>query len=88
MDEGETLDRLQLTVYRGLNEDGTTVIGPVAGLATVFYYFEPITAQNGLDFIGINNSLMFQNDRTKLTITVQILTDTVAEQAETFKVLM
>ena len=50
---------LEITVYRGLSEDGLTVIGQIDRVATASYYFIAGTATSDRDYHGENGSIAF-----------------------------
>ena len=50
---------LEITVYRGLSEDGLSVIGQIDRVATANYYFVPGTATSDRDYHGENGSIAF-----------------------------
>ena len=59
-DERDEAYHLTLTIYRGLNPESTSIVGPIVGPATVNIYFVSRSADVGSDFIGVNNSVAFR----------------------------
>ncbi|XP_041464132.1 adhesion G-protein coupled receptor V1-like [Lytechinus variegatus] len=69
-------------VLRGLAADGQTSLGPVGGLVTVNYYLTPSGAENLVDYIATNGSIIFTAGETKMPINIVILPDSNPELSE------
>ena len=79
---------LRITIYRGLDKDGLTIIGPVNRPATVNYYFVSGTATVNSDFHGTNGSIGFSPGTMETTVTIQIVSDLIPEVAEQFQIVL
>ena len=79
---------LILTVYRGLEKDGKTVVGPVTRSAQVKYQIRSGSAVLAQDFRASNGTLAFSPGTTVGTIRVEILPDDLPEISENFTVIL
>lgn len=75
-----------IEVYRGLQSDGVTIIGPVNEAASVEWYLVAGSATAGDDYVDDRGMLNFEVGETKKNITVMLRNDVVPEQAENFTV--
>lgn len=82
----ENQSTVEIEVFRGLDSDGITEIGPVNQVASVDWYLASGSAVAGKDFVDNSGTLTFQAGETEKKITVQLINDQVPEQAENFTV--
>jgi hypothetical protein len=87
-EEGKFRNHLLLTVYRGLEQDGKTLIGPVARSASVSFYFVGGLATPGVDFEANNGTIHFSAGTMQSTISVAIRSDSLPEVDEDFQVVL
>ena len=88
VEEADYDTTISITLTRGLDTDGTTILGPTSDLASVSYYLIPITATPGVDYLGYNSSIAFSPGITKTSISIQILSDILPENSESFRVVL
>ena len=75
MDEGDAASAsFSVTLFRGYEADGVTIIGPVNRPCSVYYYFVAGSATSGTDYVAQNNSVSFGPGITQNTITLQVTT--------------
>lgn len=74
-------------VYRGLNIEGVA-LGSTSTIASVDYEVTSENAVNGLDFIASNGQIMFLQDQTQATISIQIVNDDLPELEESFLITL
>ena len=82
----ENQSTVEIEVYRGLESDGITTIGPVNEVVTVDWYLMPGSAAAGNDFVNDRGTLTFQAGETKEKIVVKLKEDQIPEAAENFTV--
>ena len=82
----ENQSTVEIDVYRGLESDGITTIGPVSESATVDWFLEAGSATPGSDYVDNKGTLSFERGQTMTNITVVLLNDNVPEIGENFTV--
>ena len=82
----ENQSRVEIEVFRGLEADGITTVGPVNEVTTVDWYLASGSAIAGNDFVDGRGTLTFQSGETKKNITVRLINDNNPEPTENFTV--
>ena len=82
----ENQSRVEIEVFRGLEADGITTVGPVNEVTTVDWYLASGSATAGNDFVDGRGTLTFQSGETKKNITVRLIDDSNPEPTENFTV--
>ncbi|XP_068693739.1 adhesion G-protein coupled receptor V1-like isoform X3 [Montipora foliosa] len=82
----ENQSTVEIDIYRGLDSDGITTIGPISEPATVDWYLEAGSAVPGSDYVDSRGTLTFKSSETVKNITVALLNDNEPELEENFTI--
>lgn len=82
----ENMSSVSIEVYRGLDYDGSTQLGPSTEQAYVEYYLVSGSAKPGKDYLDRNGTLIFEVGVRKSFIRVSLVDDGKPELSENFSV--
>ncbi|KAK6179039.1 hypothetical protein SNE40_011486 [Patella caerulea] len=85
-DEGPGLKVTSVNIFRGLDKDGVTPLGPIDTEVSADIILVTGTAIFGRDFSGTSSKLIFAPGTIKTNFTFEILDDLDPEVEETFKI--